>query len=247
MTETKAKEAVTAGIIVIGDEILNGRTQDTNTCFIAQRLNEIGIALVEVHVIGDDVSVIEQRIRDFSARFTYVFTTGGIGPTHDDKTAQALAQAFDTTLELNDDAVKALIDHYGTDQLNDARKKMAYLPIGAKLIDNPLTAAPGIRMDNVFVMAGVPSIMQSMMEGILPKLEGGDIVQTRSVSCDNIPESVMAPYLASIEDAHEGVSIGSYPKYKDGVPGLSIVLRSTDVETLEQATQQVFEATEKCK
>lgn len=229
---------ITAGILIIGDEILSGRTQDTNTNYIAKALNEKGIRLKEVLVIPDDVSLIAEKVREYSNRFHYVFTTGGIGPTHDDKTAEAVAMAFNTKLELNQDARNILLEHYGEDQLNPAREKMAWLPVGAEMIPNSATAAPGILIKNVFVLAGIPDIMAAMLKTILPNLKSGAIVHSVTISC-NLPESVLAPDLEVFQNEVENVDIGSYPRYKDGVAGLSVVVRSTDVDAMHDVEKKI--------
>lgn len=235
-----ANKSVTAGVLIIGNEILSGRTLDTNTNTIAKALTENGIRLMEVNTIPDDLDLISERINDFRKRFTYVFTSGGIGPTHDDKTALAVANAFGKELILNKQAYDLLLAHYGDEEkMNDGRVKMAYLPDGAKLIHNPVSAAPGIHIENVYVLAGVPSIMSAMLDAIIPTLKTGDVIHSENVICDGIPESAMAPYLERIENDYESVEIGSYPRFKDGQPSLSVVIRSTDKDALAKATDDV--------
>lgn len=238
---------VSAGVIIIGNEILSGRTKDTNSGYIAETLTARGITVREVQVIPDDIDVIAARVRDYAARFDYVFTCGGIGPTHDDKTAEAVARAFDTVLELNPVAHEVLIRYYGTEKMNPGREKMAWLPRGAGLIDNPVSAAPGIRIGNVHVMAGVPSIMKAMMEAILPTLRTGTIILSRTVNCDGVPESLIAPDLERIEKAYARLDVGSYPRLVDGVPSLNIVLRSPDSAVLDGAEAEIMCAAEKIR
>lgn len=224
-----------AGVLIIGNEILSGRTQDTNTAAIARRLNTIGIALHEVRVIPDIIGVITANIREFSKRFDYVFTTGGIGPTHDDKTAEAVAAAFDVDLVEDDEALQRLIAHYGgRELLNDGRRKMALVPQGASLIDNPVSSAPGFKIGNVYVMAGVPKIMESMLEFILPTLEGGAVIRSRSVTVQRA-ESKIADILLAVEKAYDSVEVGSYPKYTYGQPEVTVILSSVNEDELNRA------------
>ena len=236
---TEASKTVTAGVLIIGNEILSGRTLDTNSNTIAKALTAIGVTLMETQVIPDIEDIIIDRVNDYRRRFDYVFTSGGIGPTHDDKTAQAVAAAFETELELNDQAYDILLAHYGAADFNDARKKMAYMPIGAKLIDNPVSAAPGIHMDNVYVMAGIPSILSAMLDSIIPTLVGGAHILSETILCAGVAESILAPDLERIETQYDHVEIGSYPRFKDGKPSLNIVVRSTDATQLKQAADEV--------
>ncbi len=238
---------VTAGILVIGNEILSGRTKDTNSGYIAEALTAHGITVREIQVIPDIIDLIEARIRDYAARFDYVFTCGGIGPTHDDKTAEAFARAFDTELELNAEAHGILIRHYGADRMNKGREKMAWMPKGAGLIENSVSAAPGIHMKNVFGMAGVPDIMKAMLGVIIPTLRAGLLVHSRTIGCDDIPESMIAPDLERIENAYAGLDVGSYPRFKDGVAGLNIVIRSTNTDILDKAEAEIRDAAEKIR
>lgn len=230
----------TAAILIIGDEILSGRTLDTNTQTIATMLGEKGISVVHVRIVPDIIDVIVENLNAIRGDVDYVFTTGGIGPTHDDKTAEAIAKAFGVALERNADAWARLVRHYGGEEnMNPGRARMAMIPVGAKLIDNPVSVAPGFIMGNVHVMAGVPKIMQGMMEGLVPNLAGGAIVHSRSVSA-NLPESELAEGLASIEAAHPGVSVGSYPKFHVGiVAAVTIVVRGVDLPTVERAISAV--------
>ncbi len=232
----------TAGLIIIGNEILSGRTQDTNTAHIAKRLEEIGVRLLEVRIIPDVSDTIIGTVRHFRDHFDYVFTTGGIGPTHDDKTAEAVAKAFNVELLKNQNAYRTLVEHYGDEsQMNDGRVKMTFIPEGAGLIDNPVSAAPGFIIGNVYVMAGVPKIMQGMLNNIIPTLEGGDIIMSRQIII-NQPESAVAETLAKIEKNFMGVDVGSYPRYKDGAPEVTIIIRSTDEDMVEQAYQSLLKS-----
>lgn len=231
---------ITAAILIIGNEILSGRTLDTNSQTIAKALTQKGIRLKEIQTIPDDEDLIATHINALRSQYHYVFTSGGIGPTHDDKTALALANAFETSLELNQDAHQILLEYYAhPDELNEGRLKMAYLPKGAQLIPNAVSGAPGIQMDNVYVMAGVPSILKSMLDAIIPHLQGGTMIQSESISCDDIPESEMAKYLENLERQYAQVDIGSYPRLNDGIPSLNIVVRSTDINALTAASNEL--------
>lgn len=237
------QDIYTAALIIIGDEILSGRTQDKNTAYIAEKLNEAGIRLKEVRVIPDDKQKIIDTVNEMrdteNGGHNYVFTTGGIGPTHDDITAESIAEAFGVSVELNDEAYQALLGYYDSEaDITESRKKMAYIPQGGKLIENPVSGAPGINIGNVYIMAGVPRIMQSMFDSILPELVGGKPMISRSVSC-NIPESLAADGLSDIQDKYPMLSIGSYPKYQNGKFGTTLVLRGIDEDALAKATQEV--------
>ena len=234
-----SKDIYTAALIIIGDEILSGRTQDQNTAYIAEKLNDSGVRLMEVRVIPDDGPVIVQTVNEMRAAHDYVFTTGGIGPTHDDITAENVAKAFGVELELNQEAYQELVAHYGDEsEMTDSRKKMAMIPQGATLVKNPVSGAAGINIGNIYVMAGVPRIMQAMFDSILPLLEGGDPVLSKSVTAA-LAESVVADGLTQIQNNYPMLSIGSYPKYQNGKFGVSLVLRGTDENALAKATKEV--------
>lgn len=235
-----SKTTYTAALVIIGNEILSGRTQDANTYHIAQQLNDHGIVLSEVRVVPDVESKVVETVNALRGEYSYVFTTGGIGPTHDDITAECIAKAFDVTLEMNADARALLLKHYGEADLNEARLRMARIPAGATLIDNPVSAAPGFQVDNVYVMAGVPKIMQAMLEGILPNLQGGAPVLSNTVTCA-VPESQIAPELGALQEEYPDIDIGSYPNFRGGVLGLSVVARGTDAELLETVTEKIVE------
>ena len=231
MTDT----APTAAILVIGDEILSGRTRDANMHFLAGALTDKGIDLREVRVISDDHDVIVRTVQQLAATYNQVFTSGGIGPTHDDITADAVAAAFDTPIDVRDDARARLAAHYaksGT-ELNAARLRMARIPDGAALIDNPISAAPGFSLQNVHVMAGVPSVFQAMVASLLPSLTGGAPMLSESLRVIR-PEGEIAGPLGEIATRFPDVSFGSYPFIKDGVFGANIVARGSDAETLAQ-------------
>ncbi|MGY8813147.1 MAG: competence/damage-inducible protein A [Gammaproteobacteria bacterium] len=228
----------TAAVIIIGNEILSGRTRDANLSFIGGRCDELGIDLKEARVIPDDEQTIIDTVNLYRSLFNYVFTTGGIGPTHDDITAASIARAFNVKLERNAEAVTTMDKYYPEGKLNEARLKMADVPLGAVLIDNPVSAAPGFQMENVFVLPGVPSIMQAMFNGMTDRLVGGLPMLTESVKT-NLPEGTLAPNLAMIQDTYPNVSIGSYPFFRIGMLGVNLVLRSTDDDSLRQATDNV--------
>ncbi len=219
----------TAAICVIGDEILSGRTKDKNIGWLADQLTELGIQLTEARIIPDVKEIIIRHISDLSDSNDYVFTSGGIGPTHDDITTESVAQAFGVSVERNREALHRLEQHYkGTDiVLNEVRKKMADIPIGATLIDNPVSAAPGFCLKNVYVMAGVPSIMQSMFDGIAHILKKGTIPTRLTVQCKT-GEGNVAHILEQISDRYESVSVGSYPWFKPGQFGTAVVLTGLD-------------------
>jgi molybdenum cofactor synthesis domain-containing protein len=235
-----SKISYTAALVIIGNEILSGRTQDANTYYIAQKLNDHGIVLSEVRVVPDVESKVIETVNAVRAEYDYVFTTGGIGPTHDDITAECVAKAFDVELEQNPDARELLLKHYGEADLNEARLRMARIPAGAVLIENPVSAAPGFQMGNVYVMAGVPKIMQAMMEGVLPNLQGGAPVLSNTVTCA-IPESQIAPELGELQKECPAIDIGSYPNFRGGVLGLSVVARGTDGDLLKSVTDKIVE------
>lgn len=239
MTSHTYPGTYSGAILIIGNEILSGRTQDTNTHWMAERLTAKGIVLGEVRVVPDDHEVIVAAVDELRLRFHYVFTTGGIGPTHDDITAEAMADAFSVPLVKNEEACRAMEQYYdSTGGLTDARLKMAMIPEGAALIPNSVSGAPGFIMENVYVMAGVPRIMQAMMDYVLGHIPGGKPVLSNTVSC-RLLESVIANDLTQLQNKYEGIQIGSYPHYRGGEAGLSLVLRGTDQRTLEQATEEV--------
>ena len=237
----------TAALLVIGDEILSGRTQDKNISQVALWLNDQGIRLAEVRVVPDDVGRIAEAVNVLRGANDYVFTTGGIGPTHDDITVDAMAAAFEVPVVIHPAARKILEDYYRDRPggLTDARLRMARVPEGAELIANPYSGAPGVRMGNVFILAGVPDIAASMLEALSGKLEGGRPVVSVTVGA-RAPESEVADLLRETEQANPGVAIGSYPFFRDGRYGANFVIRSEDGElarlTGEQLCQRLREA-----
>ncbi len=230
---------VTAGIILIGDELLSGRTQDTNLATIAKFLDPLGVQVGEARIVSDHAETIIQTVRNFSDRFDYVFTTGGIGPTHDDITADCIASAFDLSISEREDAIEALRERYTLADLNPARRRMARIPDGASLIKNPVSQAPGFQTQNVFTLAGVPQIMRGMLEDIPHRIEGGAKVFQITVSAPDIGEGDAAARLAEIEAAFPGVSIGSYPWFNDDLRGINFVARGQDEAQLEAVRGEI--------
>jgi len=229
-----------AALIIIGNEILSGRTQDKNLSYLANWLNEIGIQLSEVRVIRDEEKVIIDTVNHLRSEYDYVFTTGGIGPTHDDITSLSIARAFGVELEVNDKALAVLKEYYKDGELTEARMKMTMIPVGAELVDNPVSKAPGFKMDNVFVMAGIPSIMQGMLEGARRFLKGGDVVKSMSIDVFT-PESNVAQSLKDLQKKYNDVEIGSYPFSKDNRFGTTLVMRSSDEKRLNQCDEELKE------
>ncbi len=228
----------TAAIIVIGDEILSGRTQDTNTNTIATFLTERGIDLRETRTIPDEIDVIVRHVNELRGAYDHVFTTGGIGPTHDDITADAVAKAFGVDLPIDDRAWAILDDHYPPGEFTEARQRMARIPVGGELIDNPVSRAPGIRMGNVYVMAGVPAIMTAMLASLEPLLDGGPPMLSATVTVDG-PEGHIGMGLKDIAAEFPDVSIGSYPYYREARYGTNLVARSREQARLDQAVAAV--------
>ena len=228
------QETVTAALIVIGEEILSGRTRDENIAYIAAYLTRIGILLREIRVVPDIETEIVAAVNALRPRFTYVLTTGGIGPTHDDITTDAIAKAFGVEVVVDPLAVAALRQRFSDKELTPARLRMARIPKGAALIDNALSRAPGFMLENVIVMAGVPRIMQVMLDAVAPRLAKGRPMLSRSVRVD-VAEGDVAPGLAELQAVHADVQIGSYPFFENKRLGTYVVLRSTDAEALAAA------------
>jgi molybdenum cofactor synthesis domain-containing protein len=227
----------TAAVLVIGDEILSGRTQDTNTNTIARFLTALGIDLKEVRVVGDVEGEIVAGLNALRGRYDFVFTTGGIGPTHDDITADAVARAFDVGIGYHPDAYALLEARYPPGEFNEMRKRMARIPHGASLVANPVSGAPGFHIGNVYVMAGVPMVMHAMLEQIAPQLPRDVAVTSITVEAQ-APEGTIAPGLAQLQKSHAHVAIGSYPFYREGTPhpfGAQLVIRGRDAEAVERA------------
>lgn len=230
MTQTRP----TAAMLVIGDEILSGRTRDSNMNHLAKALTEHGLQLAEARVVADDRNAIITAVRHLSGAWDYLFTSGGIGPTHDDITAEAVAAAFDLPFGVREDARALLQAHYDRQgmELNEARLRMARIPEGACLIDNPISAAPGFSVCNVHVMAGVPAIFEAMVASVLPTITGGAPMLSQSLRVDK-GEGDIADTLGRLAAAHPQVSIGSYPFYRNGAHGVNVVVRSQDAAAID--------------
>jgi molybdenum cofactor synthesis domain-containing protein len=229
---------VTACVLIIGNEILSGRTQDTNLAYIATGLNSVGVTLKEARVIADIPEAIIGTVNEVRAAFDYVFTTGGIGPTHDDITSECIAKAFGVPWTLHPEAHQIFLDHYKPGELNEARLRMAHTPEGASLIKNAVSRAPGFRMGNVFVMAGIPRVMQAMFDAVKHDLQGGRPMLSRSVSC-HLAEGIIAKGLGEIQRRFADLDIGSYPFYRRGEFGTTLVLRGRDSDRLAAGTAEV--------
>ena len=230
----------TAAMLVIGDEILSGRTRDSNMHYLAGELVKVGIDLKEVRVISDDTQAISEAVRALSGRFDHVFTSGGIGPTHDDITADSIASAFGVQIDVREDARAILEAHYKTTglELNAARLRMARIPEGATLIENPVSSAPGFTIGNVHVMAGVPAVFEAMVASVLPKLTGGAPLLSQSLRVMR-GEGEIAGMLAAVAEEFSDLSIGCYPFQKDGAFGASIVVRGSDGARVDAAVTRL--------
>ncbi|WP_018997956.1 competence/damage-inducible protein A [Hirschia maritima] len=237
------EKTVTAGVLLIGDEILSGRTQDTNLQTIAKFLAPIGISVAQARIIADEEGTIIDAVRTLSEAYDYVFTTGGIGPTHDDITAECVAKAFNTPISIRDDARKVLEDWYAqTDrEVTEARLRMARIPDGATLIDNPVSGAPGFIIQNVHVMAGVPRIMNAMLHNIGPTLKGGSVVQSRTLRAAGLKEGDIAQPLGELAEKMPDLSFGSYPWYLEDNVGVALVVRGSDSDRLAEAETALIE------
>tara|TARA_B110001450_G_scaffold28046_1_gene24496 strand:- start:1176 stop:1925 length:750 start_codon:yes stop_codon:yes gene_type:complete len=231
---------VNAAILIIGNEILSGRTQDINTSTIALWLNSIGIVVREVRVIPDIEKTIIDTVNELRKISNYVFTTGGIGPTHDDITALSISKAFKLNYEIHKEAFKILESYYKQGEFNQGRQKMVWLPKNAKLILNPTSGAPGFNVENVFCLPGVPSILKSMLGGLKNELIGGEPILNHTVSLRTV-ESEIAKPLTSVQENNKDVEIGSYPFFQAGKLGVSIVIRSEDQKKIDKCTSQILE------
>lgn len=224
-----------AALLIIGNEILSGRTKDANLAYLGENLNQRGIRLAEVRVVPDIEPEIIDALNALRRKYDYVFTTGGIGPTHDDITSDCIAKAFGVPLHRHPDAVKAMEAYYAEGQLTDARLKMADVPQGACLIPNPVSSAPGYQIENVFVMAGVPKIMQAMFEAIAPTLKGGAPMQAVTIRVA-VGESAIADDLGAVQNRFPAIDIGSYPSMFNGQISVALVLRGTDEKMLHDCS-----------
>jgi molybdenum cofactor synthesis domain-containing protein len=236
-----SEEPVTACLIIIGNEILSGRTVDANLSYVATKLGEVGIRMAEARVVPDDEGAIAEAVNACRARHTYVFTTGGIGPTHDDITAASIARAFRRRFERNREAERRLLAYYPPERVNAARMSMADMPEGVALIDNPISVAPGFRIENVYVLPGVPKIMQAMIDGLLPTLRGGAKVLSRAITVFAPEGDVAAAGLGDLQARFAAIEIGSYPFWRPEGPGTTIVLRGTDQRQIDAAAAALLE------
>ena len=230
---------VNAAILIIGNEILSGRTQDTNTSTLATWLNSIGVKVTEVRVVPDEEDIIVDNLNFFRKTYDYVFTTGGIGPTHDDITAQSVAKAFGKKYEIHKEAFKILESYYKPGEFNEGRQKMVWMPSDAELILNPTSGAPGFSVDNVFCLPGVPSILKSMLGGLKNKIVGGEPILSHTISLRTV-ESEIANSLTKVQEENKDVEIGSYPFFHAGKLGVSIVLRSENQSKIDECNSQIL-------
>jgi molybdenum cofactor synthesis domain-containing protein len=231
---------VTACLLIVGDEVLSGRTKDANLSFLGMELNEIGIRMSECRVVPDEEDVIVAAINEVRARYDYIFTTGGIGPTHDDITAACVAKAFGVELHRHPEAVEIFLEHYKPEDMNETRWKMAETPIGADLIQNPVSRPPGFKMENVYVMAGIPRVMQGMFGTFKDTLEGGDKLLSRTIPT-HAKEGDMGKPLKEIQKKHPDVEIGSYPFFQaNGGTGVRIALRHPNMARIDEVAVDVI-------
>ena len=228
-----------ASVLIIGNEILSGRTIDKNFNYIATKLGEHGISISESRTVSDSEEEIINAINELRKRFKYVFTTGGIGPTHDDVTAESIAKAFNVKLEVNNEAYKILEDYYKPGEFNEGRQKMVWMPANANLILNPTSGAPGFSVENVFCLPGVPSILKSMLGGLTNKIVGGEPILSLTISLRTV-ESEIANSLTKVQNDNLDVEIGSYPFFQAGKLGVSIVIRSEDQSKIDNCNSQIL-------
>ena len=230
---------VNAAILIIGNEILSGRTQDTNTSTLATWLNSIGVKVTEVRVIPDEEKIIVDTLNLLRKINNYVFTTGGIGPTHDDITAQSVSKAFGRKYEIHKEAFEILESYYKPGEFNEGRQKMVWMPEGAQLILNPTSGAPGFNVENVFCLPGVPSILKSMLGGLKNKIVGGEPILSHTISLRTV-ESEIANSLTKVQNENKDVEIGSYPFFHAGKLGVSIVVRSENQSKIDKCNSQIL-------
>ena len=229
-----------AAILIIGNEILSGRTQDTNTSTLSLWLNSIGVKVQEVRVIPDIEETIVDSVNSLRKVYDYIFTTGGIGPTHDDITAQSIAKAFNLKYEIHKEGYKILEKYYKPGEFNEGRQKMIWMPKDAKLILNPTSGAPGFNVENVFCLPGVPSILKSMLGGLKNSIIGGDPILSHTINLRTV-ESEIANSLTKVQDSNKEVEIGSYPFFQAGKLGVSIVIRSENQSKIDICTSQILD------
>jgi len=242
----KSNTKVNAAILIIGNEILSGRTQDVNVVTISKFLNELGVKLEEVRVIPDKEHSIIKNIKELKKFFNYVFTTGGIGPTHDDITAKSISKAFNLTYGYHQEAYKILENYYGKAKFNSGRKKMSKMPIKASLILNPSSGAPGFIVNNIYCLPGVPSILKSMLGGLKYKIKGGKKIFSKTI-CVKTVESEIAKSLENVQNKFKNVEIGSYPFFRLGKIGVSLVIRSSCEKKIDECCKEIIKFLEKKK
>ncbi|MBC8308028.1 MAG: competence/damage-inducible protein A [Pelagibacterales bacterium] len=240
------KKEIISGIIIIGNEILSGRTKDLNTSTLSKWFNSIGIKVVEVRAIPDIEEIIINTVNELKQKFDYVFTSGGIGPTHDDITSESVSKAFNLKYEIHKEAYKILEKYYGTKDFNEGRQRMSWMPSKANLILNPSSGAPGFYVENVFCLPGVPSILESMLPGLTNKLIGGEPILSKTISLRTL-ESEIAKPLKQVQEKNKDVDIGSYPFFRKGKIGVSIVLTSEDQTKIDKCSLQILEFIKKKK
>ena len=233
------KKEIISGIIIIGNEILSGRTQDTNTSTISKWLNSLGIKVQEVRVIPDVEKTIVDTVNELRKKYDYIFTTGGIGPTHDDITASSISKAFNLTYGPHKEAMSLLEKYYKPGEFNEGRQKMAWMPTNANLIYNPTSGAPGFNVENVFCLPGVPSILKSMLGDISQKLVGGEPILSQTINLRTV-ESEIAKSLSIVQDNNKDVDIGSYPFFRAGKLGVAIVLRSNIQSQIDKCNLEII-------
>jgi len=234
------KKKINAAIIIIGNEILSGRTQDTNTGTISLWLNSIGVVVEEVRVIPDIEKIIVETVNHLRKVYDYVFTTGGIGPTHDDITAQSISKAFNLEYEIHKEAFKILEAYYKIGEFNEGRQKMVWMPRNANLILNPTSGAPGFNVENVYCLPGVPSILKSMLGGLNNKIVGGKPILSNTISLRTV-ESEIAKPLSNVQDRYGDIEIGSYPFFQAGKLGVSIIIRSEEQRKIDKCREEILE------
>ena len=240
-SDAKPAKTVTACLLIIGNEILSGRTKDANIQYLASELGQLGIRVMECRVIPDIEATVVATVNEVRARFDYVFTTGGIGPTHDDITADCIAKAFGVGISEHPEAIARMTRHYGDAALfTPARRRMARVPHGGTLVDNPISVAPGFQMENVFTFAGIPTIVESMFQSMKHRLVGGDPVLSRTVRT-NLPEGVIAEPLGALQKRFDDLDIGSYPGFRAGKVSVSLVLRGTNDARLVSAAAELID------
>ena len=242
----KVNTTANAVIIVIGNEILSGRTQDINVSFLSKWLNDLGVKVTEVRIIEDNEDSIVKNINELKNKFKYIFTTGGIGPTHDDITSKSIAKAFNIKYDFHKEAYEILEKYYTPEKFNEGRKKMAKIPENAKLIYNPSSGAPGFIVKNVFCLPGVPSILKSMIHGLKDKIIGGNKILSQTITIQTV-ESEIAQSLEDVQKKFKNVEIGSYPFFRLGKIGVSIVIRSTIKNEIDECYKEIVNFIKKNK